>query len=1220
MVEPAASIVFNTLLQGRSTLGSPSAIYSVSRVMARPARISLTPGFFNPQPRRVKGKERMSDPSRPDVLSVYSARCQDWSCRMRISVWCSGEPDKAEAEETRSRTRTARRTRKPAYAIPRHDRAILPPALHRGQTRHASHSSERPFPDSDPPSSNSDTPSLDPPIETAAVSDNGSLQSSELSPDDLDLPPEGPDPSSPLVLDPISETDTPPPAALPTAESKVAEVPLPPPISNVVKQSAVRYLQDLIVERKEHFKLEKTWHAYETVQIYGELSKLTLEEGFALAEKILDFVERRYQTDNLDELHKWGGRVRQILEPLGSTSTQTERNLAARALALEGELQYALDIIHSDRPFYEDSAPFLGVYESVFVSIWRHHDRVRALEFLILEWDIIGSCLITETSRTHTGPIGAASTSLREKAFAIVSGISLPAIVLADKEFSWDRQRRKQMGDFLIEAFFRAKLPMESVDVLREMNRQHLQPAQHLPLHLVRALARDDLYDDAHTLFSSFDKETPNYDYLFTGLYLYAHEGKAEEATEYFNRITEAGWRNSKVVLQLMYAYAVQGQTEKTLEVFQEYFPVDYAGIPTNSPLVEHFAVGVFAHAQRGDFSGTIPWLEAMRKCGLQPETYVFTTVLKSFALRGELDPIASLLDEMRTAGYPPNVVTYTTVMTLLAHRKDPASTEAIYARAIKDGVVPDSMMIATLMNAHIEAGSWKGVIRAFDFIRTSPHMKLTIGIYNLLLKAYIQIGAPFRIVSRVFNRLERLRVRPDAYTFALLIQSACDSRQMDTAADIFIEMERLSEYWGSSRHITTWSMTIIMAGFLRKGDKEQATAVYQDMVERGLKPTAVTYGVIINSYGREGTEESFKLAEEFIKDLTELPQEARTWETPPHGRLSARDHLYLPLMQAYSSLHKPEEIERVLHQMFQDGGEPTLSILSTLLDAYARVKDIDSILKLWPQIFQLGVKYSTIPLFANASEDQQSSRMHTFVLCLPLSRYITALSHAGLHEEIAKVWKAFQAHGFSFSADNWNQLALALITAGEVERCFEVLEKVLIPYHRRSNRLRQEERDLHPNSPLSFNVLPSEQRPLERPLVGKARSQATRWSRYHQRAKEELGQPQLADDLAYHLYVLHRISPMWNTWQPRHDVLRKLFETLLRLRAGYPADAETRVDELSMDPEELARQMDDAAGRLRALYLTYPDAVGLVKQFERRERRRLGRWFTKVYSWAPSG
>jgi predicted ATPase len=184
------------------------------------------------------------------------------------------------------------------------------------------------------------------------------------------------------------------------------------------------------------------------------------------------------------------------------------------------------------------------------------------------------------------------------------------------------------------------------------------------------------------------------------------------------------------------------------------------------------------------------------------------------------------------------------------------------------------------------------------------------------------------------------------------------------------------------------------------------------------------------------------------------------------------------------------------------------------------------------------------------------------------------------------------------------------------VERCFEVLEKVLIPYHRRSNRLRRE-RDLNPNSPLSLDVAPEDRRPLEKPLVGKARSEATKTSRYHRRAADALNREH-EDDLAYHLHVLHSISPMWNTWQPRHDVLRRLFDTIMRLRAGHPADAESPDrDELSMNPDVLRQRNEDAAARLYAIHEAYPDAVQLVEKFERQERRRLGRWFRKVYSWA---
>ncbi|KAJ7780921.1 hypothetical protein B0H16DRAFT_1710179 [Mycena metata] len=1211
MVEPAGSFILNTLLQGRSALGAhPGSIYSVSKVaMSRPTP-QLTPGFFNPRPRRAPGKERMSDPSRPDLLSLYSDRCQDWSCRMRISVYCSGRLENSvEEEEPRRRSRNLRRARKPGQIIPRHppcDRAVLPPVLHRGQTRYASHSSEQPSGKSEPPSSSSDASALEAPEESAA-SDPETIQPPDSQ--ELDLPPETADPP---LLDNISETDSPP---SPIVDGRKRKQPPPPsPAANRLRLQDVRYLQLLIAEDTQHVQLEKLWHAYESVHMHGGL--ITSAELVILAEKLLGAAEKRVQINEPDELHKWGLQLRQILESIPPTAVPTEtlRLMMARALVLEGNVTKAVDLLHSDMLHHDPTPAHLRTFENAIVFTWRQFDRIRALEYLISEWKAIGSHLLTETSRRHSRSpeMAAAGTSLRKTAFSITSGISLPALVMADKEHEWPKERRQHLGNFLIEAFFRAKIPTESVFVLQEMRRQGLEPAPYLTLHLVRALAREELFNDAHTLYSSLKEEEDSYDHLFTGLYLYAHEGKVAPAMEYFDRISAAGWRKPKAVVELMYAYAVEGQTAETLRVFREFFPEDAQGVPTNSPLIEHFAVGVFAHAQRGDFGGTVPWLEALRKVGLQPDAYIFTTILKSFALRGDLQSIASLLDQMRSAGTPPNLVTYSTVMTLLAHRKDPASAEAIYRRALEDGVVPDVQMISIVLNAHIEAGSWKGVIRAFDFIRTAPHMKLTIKLYNLLLKAYLLIGAPFRIVSRIFRQIERLRIRPDGYTFALLIQSACDARRLDIATDIFAEMDRLAERWGSTRHITTWTMTTIMAGFLRKGERDRAMEVYQDMGRRGLKPSAITYGLIVSAYGREGTEESFKLAEDFIHEIADTPPDGRDWDTPAYGRWSARDHLYLPLMQAYSSRRMPEEVERLFQTMLKDGGEPNLTMMLTLMDAYARTRDTDNVRRIWPQIFNLGVKYSTIPLFPNDSEAQRSAKLHTFVLCLPLSQYIRTLSMAGLNDEIASVWKQFQANGFSFSADNWNQLALALMRAGEVERCFEVLEKVILPYHRRSNRLRAE-RDPNPDSPLSLDVAPADRRPLEGRLVGKARSEKT--PTYQRRAGQSFEQGH-AEDLVYHLHVLHRVSPMWNTWQPRDDVLRGLFNSVLRLRAGLPAEAAPPATPgVDVDPVALQEQTDSAHERLRVFYTTYPDAMQAVAEFESKEQRRLGRWFTQMYS-----
>ncbi|KAF7332314.1 hypothetical protein MKEN_00112900 [Mycena kentingensis (nom. inval.)] len=1153
MVEPALLTTFRLPLLA-------------ARAMSRPIRIHLSSDFFVPRPRCAKGKEREDT----TILSIHTARCQDWSCRMRVSRYATNP------ETVRKRTPRG----------PRRARANSPPRgisfVHRGQTRHASQSSDRNPPD--PP----EPPIVpDPPPETTS-----SLESSDCATDD-----------------PGNVPDPPPPVPSDTDEILLPELTLSP-------AEALVHLRQFV---RSPFPLGKLSAALE---VDGCLTEMSEDEVLDFAESLVDSVEL---LEDLGEVHAWGERVGRVLNTVtASEPSQRVHNLNARAVALSGDLQRALDLAKTHRPEYADFGPFLRVYESILVLTWRHFDRISALEFLAFEWKTLGSYLLTETSRIHSGTpsLVTASRSLRQAAYAIVSAISDPAAVLSERRNDWDPQQLQHIGDVLLEALIRADNPLQASEIVEQMQRQDLTPAPHLVLLLIRSLAREEYFAQAHHFYASLKPER-KFGYLFTGLYINAKEGRDEETVDYFNRISERGWINPKVIVELMYAYAVKGRTAETLQVFQEFYPEDEDGMPTNKPRIEHFNVGLFAHAVSGDFAGTKHWLSLMRKVGIQPDAYCFSTILKTFAMRGDLESISNVLDQMRAARCNPNRVTYTNVMTLLAHRKDPTSTEAIYSRAIREGVIPDTKMVNTVMNAHIESGSWSGVIRAFDFIRSSPHARIGIDTYNILLKAYVQIGSPFHIVARIFAQLEKLRLRPDEYSFALLIQSACDGRAMSAAANIFKEMERLAEHWDSTRHITTWSMTIIMAGFLRIGNNEQAMSIYADMEKRGLKPNHITYGTVMRSYGREGSEESFQLAEEFVKNVVSQPASQRTWEEPNYGRVTSRSRLYIPLMRSYIKRGKPEEVNRLFNEVLQDGGEPTLSMLHTLLESYVAMRDIRSVLALWPQIFDLGVRYSNVSVLEDRRDDAELAKMHTFVLCTPLDLYLKALSAEGMHDEIAKVWKQFQDEGFSFSSENWNELALALLNAGELERCFEVLERVIIPYYRQSQRARRQ-RINKPTSPLTLvDTSPDSDwvpRPFDAPRSSRQRREAAKWHRYHQRAVHELDSEEHGDDLAYQLHVIHQISPMWNSWQTRHDVLSTMFRATLKLRAGYPVDAEDEEavgDESHLETFTIRERREAANARLQNLLEQYPETVTELGWFERKEQKRLGRHYRTVYRWA---
>lgn len=977
--------------------------------------------------------------------------------------------------------------------------------------------------------------------------------------------------------------------------------------------------------KDEDFHLEPAWDAYSSAVECDALALLTPEDVLAFSNKFVGAAEVLYKTEtDLEMIQQWGRRLEDILSALESQtiphsiSDYRRQCLLSRAMALAGDLQNAVSMIHAADKVpvvYEEKDESLRAYEGIILSTWRYHSRTHVLEFIVLEWPFIGSYLTRISRKWHHSAPAKIGRSLRHTVQMVISEIENPAILLASRT-DWDGEQRQQIGNLLIEVLCDRNIPADALDVYQEMQTQRLSIPVALQLTLSRALAHADMFEQANTLFASLPTSSVFKYYLSTGLYIYAHQGDNMKAEQYYEDLTQHDWASEYDIAMLLYSYAKQGRTEPVMQLFDRFFPEGPDGERQNYPSLIHYSILVFGHAQAGDIEGINQVLASMSEAGLVPDVYIYTSILKSFALRGDIDSVTTVLNQMRAAGIPANIISYTTVITLLAHRKDAVSAEAIYKRAISEGVIPDRRMVASLMNAHVEAGSWKGVIRAFDYIKSSPtrHIRLSIEIYNTLMKAYVLIGAPFYVVSKLFSKLENSKVKPDAYTFALLIQSACDSGKMKLAADIFYEMDDMVESGKSATLINAYILTIIMAGFLRVGDKVRAKAVFDEMKDRGINPTSISYTTILKAYGNEKTEESLQIAEQFVQNLMNVPAEERTWNRPSHGRKTAFDHIFGPVMRAYAQEDKAEDVERLFQEMVDAGGTPSLGMLTTLLNVYRRTSNTEAAMELWPQIFELGQQYARPGALLDDMENNKAARVRLQgkTINLSLSIYINILSAAGRHLDIAATWKEFRERGLVPDSHNWNNLAVALVRAGEPERAFEILEKVVLPYQRLSSAP-PTKRDAHPKTPL-LPQHPSPEAPSESPMR-RADSRATAVRIATSRMPElEVELEDLPDDPVHPLDVLHQIAPAWAAWRPHTTTLSVLLMVISRLQSGALIEPITSSTAINIPADN--HDPSKARHMLNKIYQDYPDAVRAVFDHEIAERRRLAGEYDETYNW----
>ena len=967
---------------------------------------------------------------------------------------------------------------------------------------------------------------------------------------------------------------------------------------------------------------------------------------------VLGFVDRALSTvedtlihgDKIRELVRWSVRLRRVLRQLGDIPNLPS-NESVHVLCLLTRIQAILgrfddvtpylsriwDSQTNKEPYSLDHAE-LRMVETVLQALSRYRGPVAVLDFIVDEWLILGRLVNSSVSRRNSR----APSQLGEIAFKIFDQIPSPLAVVANMS---GKLRITLAGSLLITFLVRRRAPEDALAVYREMQRQSVDIKPPLKLWLVRALVHGHAFEQANVLFSEISASVPfgyeNELFLATALHLFSSQGDITRSEAAFKALQDRNIAGVRAVGMRLLAYAHNGDVETVLRYFHDHFPQDTQ--TGDRPNIFHYTAVLMAHAKACDSSGLNKWFGNMIADGVKPDRHIYNILLEDCIRRGKFQDVDSIIKEMRTLRLPPLAEAYTTILSALAKRKDPIMAETFYKKALKEGVKPDRQMVATLMTAHSAVSSWKGVIRAFDYLSSSDdrHLRPRIDVYNILLQAYVLAGSPFEVVSGVFQKMEQAGVRPTAHTFSILIKSACDSGRMKVAMRVFMELDSLSQKWETGIKVNVYALTVLMAGYLRLGNRLKAKEIYDEMIFRGITPSSVTYGTILMAYISEDRQENIQLALDFMKSLLESPDQSQTRLLTSYRRFSGFENIYCPLMTLFARKAKPEQIEELMDDMVRAGGERTLTTLTLLLNSYRNAGNVDGCQRVWDEILPIALDFlRTGELLGESDPDlpRPDLQRRANIICIPLSIHMDALSAAGAHAEVADLWRMVREHGFALDSHNWNHLIVVLVRAGEIERAFQILERVIIPsFQHQARNHPTAPREMAPPTPLSYDDVPP---PQKTSTLATEEAPPSRRTYLSTEARESVvaklanegaglfhatpdcstsnssaqGEGRSTTDFAHPLYILQQILPSWDTWQPHAVVVTLLVDILDRLEDGHmitpipPRRFENEGSTTWQGAESESSAAKELLGRIRA---SCPQAVAIVRGYDYRIRVR---------------
>ncbi|TBU33124.1 hypothetical protein BD311DRAFT_713167 [Dichomitus squalens] len=1019
-----------------------------------------------------------------------------------------------------------------------------------------------------------------------------------------------------------------------SSRTPTAAEPIRHPTPSPEKQRASLKIFSDIASGARNFSAEDAWRAFQFVCDAQGRPPGNTASGLAFVASIARSVASGAQGPmSAESLRLWGERIEGMLHHIDPNRTSQDvlrirwNILLISGAALQGKLDEAVEdarVVFNRRDVGDEEQQqvlrsyVLELY-TVIVEALRHHRGPTAVfEFLTANPDLLLQYLAERPPQTRPDQdLAQVAKLFTSRALDSLATIEDPAQFLQDHLSVWSKDRLSAAGSLLVRAISLAGRSQVVHDLLLVLRRHAVTLPHSVILSVVQDLTKNEKYDQASALLATVTPSpsdvTVFVSFHTTAMILTAHQGDVRRCEEHYHMLDKRGFVRQDHRASLMHAYAKAGQPTRVVELFNQFFP-DPPTTKSSSPRpnLVHYTTVILAFSQVGDLNGVNTWVQKLSQQGLRPDLHVYSIILQSFAMHGDIDSMSSLLDQMRSSGVQVTVHMYTTLIATLAKRNDPMGAERLYKHAVSEGVVPDRVMISAIMNAHVEAGSWEGAIRAFDYLKSSGKAGegVTIEVFNTLMKAYVLIGAPFRLVANLFRQLDRAKLRPDSRTFALLIQSACDNGFMDIAEDLYREMERLAQTMPhASLKANVYVLTIMMNGYLRMGKRIKARGIFELMKSLSINANAITYAAILKAYGEQKTSQGMQVAEEFLESLLSSESE-NNWLQTTGGRRLTLDTVYRPLMNAYAQRQQPADVERLHSAMANAGQKPTLGTTTLLLDAYRRSGDVEAVEALWPRAFRLGIEFMKQNALLSPMTGKPSDNAYGTLLCVPLSIVIDAFSAAGKHREVAQAWKALKDQGLQFDSHNWNHLVIALVRAGEPVRAFDVVENVILRYQRQSRHQATRERDTNPASPLLLDLPPPEEGdlpppPPEAPLHSPARrtgaaEKLTRRLRHQGGSLEEKG----TEDFAHPLHLLHTMSPVWNLWRPHGATLVLLGRVLDHLKSGRLVQAvrpgvDTDFEQAAVDAEEIRRRTEAAGRLLGEVHDQFPETVQLVREYD---------------------
>jgi len=311
---------------------------------------------------------------------------------------------------------------------------------------------------------------------------------------------------------------------------------------------------------------------------------------------------------------------------------------------------------------------------------------------------------------------------------------------------------------------------------------------------------------------------------------------------------------------------------------------------------------------------------------------------------------------EVATAGTA-DVVTYNTVLKALLSLGQTAEAKKLLCEMSERGLPATRVTFHQLLNAEVSAGNQRGIWKVVDEMQAAGHVPDVVTC-SILAKCLKEGAYPWH-VEKVIALVAQLPGPIDEVLLSSMVEACMRMRRMDVLSKLLSQCKDDEK----SLKLTAPSYGSLIKAYAHVGDVARMWALWHEMGERGVNPTAVTLGCMVDAlvtnwnvdhawdlvnqvYANEETRELVNtvIYSTILKGFAKQQDIKRVFsifKEMNERSIPCNVITYNTMIDACARCSSMDRVSKLLENMHKENVEPDLVTYSSLVKGYSLAGDV---------------------------------------------------------------------------------------------------------------------------------------------------------------------------------------------------------------------------------------------------------------------------------------